>query len=228
MDFKPIKRVSVSEQIAQQIKEKIINGELKPGDKLPSENEFCKIYGVSRVVVRQALSTLLALELIETKFGEGSFVKQPESGQMLNGLIPHTFLNEKSLTEIIEFRRIYEANVAYLACEKATEDDVQTLRTIYNDMVKNQNDLTVFSKLDYDFHIAIARISGNSYVIKVYEIIAEVLLSAFADIVSKRGNYAGLKYHGEILSAFESKDAEVAKISMQAHMDDMFADTSKV
>ena len=222
MDFKPIKRVSVSEQIAQQIKEKIINGEFKPGDKLPSENEFCKIYGVSRVVVRQALSTLLALGLIETKFGEGSFVKQPESGQMLNGLIPHTFLNEKSLTEIIEFRRIYEANVAYLACEKATEKDVETLRTIYNDMVKNQDDLSVFSKLDYDFHIAIARISGNSYVIKVYEIIAEVLLSAFSDIVSKRGNQAGLKYHGEILSAFESKNAEAAKQSMQAHMDDLF------
>ncbi|MDE7214060.1 MAG: winged helix-turn-helix domain-containing protein, partial [Anaeroplasmataceae bacterium] len=98
MEFKPIKRVSVSEQIFEQIKEKIISGELKPGDKLPSENEFCKIYGVSRIAVRQALNTLLTLGLIETKFGEGSFVKQPSSGQVLNRLIPHTFLNEKSLS----------------------------------------------------------------------------------------------------------------------------------
>ncbi|MDE6656598.1 MAG: FadR family transcriptional regulator, partial [Anaeroplasmataceae bacterium] len=164
MEFKPIKRVSVSEQIFEQIKEKIISGEFKPGDKLPSENEFCKIYGVSRIAVRQALNTLLTLGLIETKFGEGSFVKQPSSGQVLNGLIPHTFLNEKSLSEIIEFRGIIEANVAYLACTKAREKDIESLKTIYNNMIKSQNDLSIFSKLDYEFHITIAKISGNSYV----------------------------------------------------------------
>ena len=228
MEFKPIKRVSVSEQIFEQIKEKIISGEFKPGDKLPSENEFCKIYGVSRIAVRQALNTLLTLGLIETKFGEGSFVKQPSSGQVLNGLIPHTFLNEKSLSEIIEFRGIIEANVAYLACTKATEKDIESLKTIYNNMIKSQNDLSIFSKLDYEFHITIAKISGNSYVIKIYEIIAEVLQSAFSDIVSKRGNQAGLKYHKEILSAFESKNAEAAKQSMQAHMDDLFDEYKKI
>ncbi len=221
MEFQPIKRVSVSEQICEQIKEKIIGGELKSGDKLPSENRFCKIYGVSRVAVRQALAKLQSIGLIETRFGEGSFVRTPENGSVMNGLIPHTFLNEKSMTEIVEFRRIMEANVACLACHKATEEDVAALKSIYGEMIKNKDDLSVFSKLDYDFHIAIAKISGNSYVIRVYEIISEVLLNAFSDIVSKRGNTAGLKYHGEILRAFENSDADEAKRAMQEHMDDL-------
>jgi GntR family transcriptional repressor for pyruvate dehydrogenase complex len=227
MEFKPLKRISLSEQISEQLKEKIIKGEFKPGDKLPSENELCNIYGVSRTAVRQALNTLASIDLIETKFGGGSYVKQPNSGNVLNGLIPHTFLNEKSMLEIIEFRRILEANVAYLSCRRATKSDVETLKNIYDDMVKNKDDLTTFSKLDYDFHIAIAKISGNSYVIKIYEIIAEVLLSAFSDIVSKRGNEAGLTYHAQILAAFESGNAAAAKDAMQHHMDDLYEEYSK-
>jgi GntR family transcriptional repressor for pyruvate dehydrogenase complex len=227
MEFKPLKRISLSEQISEQLKEKIIKGEFKPGDKLPSENELCNIYGVSRTAVRQALNTLSSIDLIETKFGGGSYVKQPNSGNVLNGLIPHTFLNEKSMLEIIEFRRILEGNVAYLSCQRATDSDVETLKNIYADMVKNKDDLTTFSKLDYDFHIAIAKISGNSYVIKIYEIIAEVLLSAFSDIVSKRGNEAGLKYHAQILAAFESGNAPAAQDAMQHHMDDLYEEYSK-
>ena len=77
MKATPVKRISISEQIAQQIKEQIISGELKPGDKLPSENELCKMYQVSRTSVRQALANLSSLDLIETRFGDGSHVKEP-------------------------------------------------------------------------------------------------------------------------------------------------------
>ena len=221
MDFKPIKRASISEQIFEQLKEKIINGELKPNDKLPSENELCKIYGVSRTTIRQALLSLANLDLIETRFGEGSFVKEINQGVAMNALIPHTFLNPKSILEIIEFRQLIEPNVAYLACQKATEEEIENLTSIYNLMVKNQNNLDEFSKLDYDFHIEIAKISKNSYVIKIYEIIKDILLNAFSDIVSKRGNEAGLKFHGLILNSFIYKRSLDAKKYMQEHMDDL-------
>ena len=221
MDFKPIKRTSISEQIFEQLKEKIINGELKPNDKLPSENELCKIYGVSRTTIRQALLSLVNLDLIETRFGEGSFVKEINQGVAMNALIPHTFLNPKSILEIIEFRQLIEPNVAYIACQKATEEEIDSLRTIYNLMVKNQNNLDEFSKLDYDFHIEIAKISKNSYVIKIYEIIKDILLNAFSDIVLKRGNEAGLKFHELILNAFIYKRSLDAQKYMQEHMDDL-------
>jgi len=217
----PIKRVSISEQIAQQIKEQIITGELKPGDKLPSEHELCRLYQVSRTSVRQALANLSSLDLIETRFGEGSRVKELGSGAVMTPLLSHTFLSEKSMLELIEMRQVMEPNVAGLACEKASEEDVERLKAIYDQMVANQDDLQEFGRLDCDFHNEIARISQNSYLLKIYEIIADVLMYAFADIVSKRGNEAGLKYHKQIVEAFAVRDAARARDVMEEHMTDL-------
>lgn len=227
MKATPIKRISISEQIFQQIKEQIISGELKPGDKLPSEHELCQIYQVSRTSVRQALANLVSLNLIETRFGEGSRVKEPNSGAVMTPLLSHTFLSEKSILELIEMRQVMEPNVARLACEKASEEDVSRLREIYQQMVEYQNDLQAFARLDCDFHNEIARISQNSYLLKIYEIIADVLLHAFADIVSKRGNRAGLKYHKQIVEAFAAQDAAQAWAVMEEHMADLRKDYCK-
>ena len=121
----------------------------------------------------------------------------------------------------MEFRQLMEPSAAKLACEKADEDAIAQLRQIYQQMVEKQDDLRAFAKLDCDFHAAIARIGQNPYVIKIYEIIADILLHAFSDIVSKRGNEAGLKFHKQILQAFESNDPTLAAEMMQAHMDDL-------
>ena len=221
MKATPVKRVSISEQISQQIKEQIISGELKPGDKLPSEHELCQMYQVSRTSVRQALANLTSLDLIETRFGEGSRVKEIGSGTVMTPLLSHTFLSEKSMVELIEMRQVMEPNVARLACEKASEEDVAGLQELYEQMVAHQDDLQQFARLDCDFHNEIARISQNSYLLKIYEIIADVLLHAFSDIVSKRGNEAGLKYHKQIVEAFTARDAVRARDAMSEHMDDL-------
>ena len=139
MKATPVKRISISEQIFEQMNEQIISGELKPGDKLPSENELCKMYQVSRTSVRQALANLSSLDLIETRFGEGSFVKELNSGVMMTPLLSHTFLSDKSIIEVIELRQLIEPNAAQLACSKASEEDIERLSRIYLQMVEEKN-----------------------------------------------------------------------------------------
>lgn len=224
MEVSPVKRISVSEQIFDQLKEKIISGELQPGEKLPSENEMCKLYGVSRTTIRQALANLSSLELIETKFGEGSFVKQTNIGDVMNPLLKVPRLTKESILEVIEFRQIIEPPVAKLACKKATDADVKLLRKLYQKMVDFQDDLTLFTQYDREFHLAIANISGNTHIIRVFDIISDVLFRAFDDIVAQRGNTAGLKYHGMLLNAFEIRDDYAVRRIMQEHMDDMRQD----
>lgn len=226
MEVSPVKRISVSEQIFEQLKEKITSGELQPGEKLPSENELCKLYGVSRTTIRQALANLSSLELIETKFGEGSFVKQTNIGDVMTSLLKTPRLSRESILEVIEFRQLIEPPVAKLACKKANDADVRRLRTLYQGMVDHQNDLAVFTQYDRNFHLAIAQISGNAHIVKIFDIISDVLYRAFDDIVAQRGNEAGLKYHGMLLRAFEIRDDYTVQRVMQEHMDDMRRDYS--
>lgn len=224
MEVSPVKRISVSEQIFEQLKEKITSGELQPGDRLPSENELCKLYGVSRTTIRQALANLSSLELIETRFGEGSFVKQTSISDAMASLLNTPRLSRDSILEIIEFRQLIEPSVAKLACKKASAADIKLLRTIYQNMVDSQNDLNTFTQYDQQFHLAIAEIAGNSYIMRIIDLTVTVIDRAFAEIVAQRGNEAGLKYHGMLLRAFEIQDDYAVQRIMQEHLDDMLLD----
>lgn len=224
MEVSPVKRISVSEQIFEQLKEKITSGELPSGEKLPSENELCRLYGVSRTTIRQALANLSSLGLIETRFGEGSFVKEADLGDVMTSLIKPARLSRASILEIIELRLLIEPPVAKLACEKAEEADMEQLRTLYQKMQDSRNELSAFTQYDRDFHLTIARISHNTHIIRLLDIISDVLDKAFEDIVAKRGSEAGLKYHAMLLDAFERQDKDAAQAIMQEHMDDLRSD----
>ena len=85
----PVKKSSASDQVFEQLKDNLIQGTWKPGEKLASENELASLFGVSRITIRQALSRLAALGLVETRLGEGSFVAEPKPGMYMQS-DPHT------------------------------------------------------------------------------------------------------------------------------------------
>ena len=218
MEIKSIKRESVAEQIFEQLKANIISGELRPGDKLPTEMELCELYGVSRTSVRQAMTNLSSLGLVEARPGGGTFVKKADGSRIMDDLMLFTFLEGRSLTEIAEFRSILEPAVTRLACRKADPDDIESLSSIYRQMEEHSNDLEEFAKLDHRFHTEIARISRNPYIIRIYEALEEILDSAFSKIVKNNGNRGGWRYHGQIVEAFRNGDHELAAGIMQEHM----------
>ncbi len=222
MAISKIVKQNISDIILQQMKEQILNGDWEPGKKIPSENELTKLFGVSRISVRQALQKLTAIGLIETRVGEGSFVKKLSPGIAMNNLIPALYLGPDSLKEVLEFRKVMEGRVAELACLKAGPDDIENLEKIYGDMEKDKDNLEKFSQEDYNFHIALGTITNNSIIIQLYTIIQEQLNIAFKKIVTVRGNKAGLYYHKLILDAMKEKDCEKAKKMMDEHMEDLY------
>lgn len=222
MAISKIVKQNLSDMIFQQMKEQILNGDWEPGKKIPSENELTKLFGVSRISVRQALQKLTAIGLIETRVGEGSFVKKLSPGIVMNNLIPVLYLGPDSLKEVLEFRKVIEGRVAELACSKAGPEDIENLEKIYCNMEKYKDNLERFSQEDYNFHIALGTITNNSIIIQLYTIIQEQLNAAFQKIVTVRGNKAGLYYHRLILDAMKEKDCEKAKKMMDEHMEDLF------
>ncbi|EGD48932.1 GntR domain protein [Ruminiclostridium papyrosolvens DSM 2782] len=222
MPIKKVTRQSVSEQVFEQLKEQILNNEWQKGEKIPSENELSALLGVSRVTVRNALQKLISLGLIETRFGEGSFITDALPGISMNSLIPIAYLKENSLQEILEYRRVMEGNVAELATKKASPEDVAKLEEAYLAMDKVKDDLEQFSKADLNFHLLLANTTKNSLIIQTFYIFSDVLNRAFSQIVTKRGNSAGIYYHKLLLEAVKDGNSLEAKRIMDEHMEDLY------
>ena len=221
MGIKPIKRIKVGDQVFQQMKGLIIDGEWVPGDKIPSENELADQFDVSRITVRQALQRLSVMGLIETRLGEGSFVKAINAGDSMNALIPTMYLGENSVTEIIEFREIIETECAGLAAKKAVKKDISELRLLWEKMnnCKELSDLKGFAKADLDFHFKIAEITNNPLIIKTNLILRDVLEHAMRETINKMGCENGLYYHKKLIDEIEIHDVKEASKTMREHIE---------
>ncbi len=214
----PINKVNVSEQVFNQLKKMIAEGEWKPGDKLPSENELAASFGVSRMTVRQSLQKLIALGLIETKLGEGSYVRLLEAGDSLNALMPAMYLNKNSFLDVIEFREMIETESAGLAALRATKEQIEELKEIYNRMISNKKNSKKFAMDDLAFHCKIGEITGNELIIKTYALLDDILEAAMYDGIMKMGTGFAEQYHQFLIESIEAKDEAKARTYMKKHL----------
>ncbi|AEE95686.1 FadR/GntR family transcriptional regulator [Mahella australiensis] len=218
MGIQPIKKANVSEQVYEQLKKQLLNGEWKQGDKIPSENELAEAFNVSRITVRHAIQKLTALGLIETRVGEGSFVREVKPGVYMNAIIPLAYLGENSTLEVLEFRYVVESESVGLAAERATQEDIAELKEILKNMEDVKEDAQLFAEADLRFHFKIAQITRNSLIIETYNILNDILETAMNDIVKRLGFEIGIYYHTKLLEAIEHHDSEHAKKIMKEHV----------
>lgn len=216
--IKPIKRTNISEEVFLQMKQLILNREWKSGDKLPSENELCKLFNVSRVTVRNALQRLAVLDLIKTRPGDGAYVKMADNTASFNSLVPTAYF-EENIDIILEFRREIESSTCAIAVEKADEEDIKELRKMLKQMEGLQDDLEQLATVDLEFHYKIAQISRNALIIKTYEIITDIYSAHMKRMVRNMGGEYGMFYHKKIVDAIEARDADKARSYMREHID---------
>ncbi len=214
-----LKRDSISEQVFQQLKEKIIKGDWEPGSKIPSENQLCEILGVSRVSIREAIHKLVALGILEVRHGEGTFVRDSLAESYFNEMLPFFLLDRPDIIKILEYRKIVEVGTIGIALQKATQDDIKRLEEIYHDMEKNKDDLEKFAQLDLKFHMALAHMADNPILNKVNYIINDILEETMKKIVERLGNTDGLYYHIRIIEAIKAEDVTKAQQLMAEHLD---------
>lgn len=161
MTFKPIRPQKITVQIADQIRASILTAAFGPGEKLPTERELCRIFGVSRPSVREALNILAAAGLVESHQGGGTTVRslvEASAGSPLSELIKYE--RERAL-DVIEVRKSIEACTAFYAADRALPEDVRRLEKIVSEMEENLATETPSLDLDADFHIAVARATHN-------------------------------------------------------------------
>lgn len=228
MPIKAIKRSSVNFQVFEQMKNMIISQEWPTSSKIPSENELTKMFGVSRISIREALQKLIILDLIETRHGEGTYVKELSSAMHLNSLIPMFVLEKPDIMQILEFRKIIEVGSVKLAAEKCTDEDIELLQQIFDKMLKSKDDYKKHSIEDLNFHFQIAKMTKNLFLEKVYFIIKDVLKNVMEDVVSILGYSRGIYYHEKLLAALKDKDVELSKDIMEKHLNNTIESIKKM
>jgi GntR family transcriptional repressor for pyruvate dehydrogenase complex len=215
-----IKAQSLQSQVYAKLKEQLMQGVWKAGEKLPSEHALCSMFGVSRVTVRAAIQQLGILGLVETRQGGGTFAGNFSAIENVDNLHPLMQINQnRDLITVLEYRKIIEKGTIGFAWEKITREDIEYLEETLR-IEKGAEDLAVYTEADLAFHHHIARITQNSIIIKVYDLISEILATAMYDLVSQMGREIGPAYHRKIIDALKGGSKAECEALMDAHMEE--------
>ena len=198
--------------IQERLQARILAGEYKPSERLPSESELCKAFGVSRPVVREALMRLQALGLTTSQAGIGTFVLSDRVSVPL-------LLGRYSPAHVREVRRCIEIPAARLAAERRGDRDVGEIAAILARM-DDADDPARRNQLDASFHIAIARSSGNPLIVKLVEDLRSVLEEhALAAARAPYRRRAASEEHRAVYDAIVDRDPDAAAGAMEAHLE---------
>lgn len=220
--FSPIEqKIKAFSQIAKQIRNKIEDGDLQPGDRLPPERSLADTFGTSRATVREALRALEIIGLIESKVGQGTFIKTSsliEIDPLLSEIETQT-----SPLEVFEARLALEPYLGKLAAINATYEDILYLESCINEMDKNSNDFTQFEHWDGEFHQGIALAAKNSLLIKFTSLINNVRMETLWGSIKKRSltseridNYQNA--HKDILNAIKDRNSTLTSKMIFEHI----------
>lgn len=225
-----IRRQTITAQVITYILDLIKKGQVKPGERLPTEKQLTEELSVSRTCVREAIKSLESLQLISVRPKIGAVVLEPSPVALLNAEYLSTSAFMQQAESLIEFRKVLESGLVALAAEKATESDWTAMRLVLAEQEAalkmnrgNPHDDLLFHEAignaNIRFHKAVAAATRNALAIMVLEAISAPLRD-----VSRRTNEmpgvpeAGLRQHWAIYRAIRENNPEKARHAMQVHL----------
>ena len=222
----PVRRVRKAyEQVADQLRELIMTGQLAPGERLPNEALLAREFGVSRATIREALRVLAAQNLLRTAKGAGggSYVTIPTVDHISEFLRSNINLltesQDVSLAELIEARKLLEVPAARLAAERRSEADLDRLReSISGEPLKlNTQEQFAYNK---EFHSAVIECCGNALLLIAAQPVFSALQTSLArSILGRRFHREVGAQHLKIIEAVEAGDEDGAGREMHRHLE---------
>lgn len=227
MEFAKIKPQRLSEAIARQLETMILEGVLKPGEKLPAERELAQQLAVSRPSLREALQKLDNAGLLESRQGGGTFVRNAIASTLTEPLVEVLARHPQAALDFIALRSTLEGMSAADAARRATAEDRAMLTARFQAMVTAHEAPELVGaaedEADADFHIAIAEASHNIMLLHVMrgllDMIRKDIVFNRAQVYAESGaRQALLDQHRAIYDAIMARDPEAAQTAAQAHM----------
>jgi GntR family transcriptional regulator, transcriptional repressor for pyruvate dehydrogenase complex len=219
-DFEFVRRNKVYEEVAKQI-ERLILKKLKPGDKLPAERELAEMLHVSRGSIRDAIRGLELLGLVEPRQGSGTIVREI-SASPVNPFANALKRRKELVSELLDFRKMLEPPLAARAATHASAEEIIEMEAILQRQEEKQRHGDSAVAEDAEFHYNVALASGNSVVLKVIDIVMDLLRDTRARSLQVGDrSQKSLDGHRRILAAIRNRDSEAAKTAMRRHIEDV-------
>lgn len=226
--FQPVneKSANVYEKVIAELKKGIMHGELKPGDKLPSERELAGMLGVSRTSLREALRLLEVSGVVTIKHGQGVFIANNDPDEYMRKFISHIFVDEKKIEELFQIRKLIETEATVWACQNGTDEQLKKIYNLVQETIyildnSSKGDfLAVLAKQDGKFHHLLAEAANNSVLGNIMDNLLDLLADSRARAASVKGRpQKSLQEHLKIAEALLERDGEKARRAMLDHLE---------
>lgn len=222
--IEPIIRRKLSDEVFDRLEQMITSGELSPGDEMPSERTLMERFGVGRPAIREAMQSLAKMGLVSISHGERAKVLELTAQSIMRQVDPTAKImlarSLDSLEHLKSARIFFERGIAREAAQKATAQDIADLREILDRQRDSLGDADVFISADMEFHIRMAKITGNPIFVAVSEAMLTWLREYHTHMLIWNGKEKyTLVEHEEILEKLENRDLSGAEDAMLRHLE---------
>lgn len=211
--FPSMRRPSIVEQIIDHFAQKLIRGELQPGQRLPAENELCLQFGVGRSALREAMKMLEALGVVTIQQGDGTRIVDKPSSALLSPLVFAIMLETSVTGELLELRSMIEVGYCQLAAQHATPADwerIEVAAATWEAAVRAEpRDVEALTTLDLQFHFALIDATHNPLISKIARTVEELFFASIRTALSQVGGLEwGVEGHRRILESIRGGDPQ--------------------
>ena len=221
--IKPIKPKRIADQVFDQLHELILRGEIKPGEKIMTERELADAFQVSRTSVRDAISKLVVMGMLENRQGQGTFVSRP-GGKSHAFIIKIMDTQNASYQDLLEIRMGLECNAAALAAQRALPADIDAMKKSLAQISREHQAGRLGSDADTVFHMAVAYATHNPlqvYIMKQFHdflayVIKENLLALYRE---DKKFEAVQQQHTQMMDAIKARDPMRAYMATKRHIE---------
>ena len=221
--YSPIKLRKISDEIVEQIRSLILQGNLKPGESLPPERTLAKSLNVSRVSLREALNTLQSMGLLEIQQGNRTCVRPITTRSIHDPLVSFAKSSAANIMKIFEIRKYLELGIVALAAQRATHEQIDYMERLLKEMEEDLRMNRLGARADHEFHTTLADATHNEAYIHVmktiYDLLQEEHRIAWGGIFRKKNMREELfDQHKNILEAVKERDPDKGREGALAHL----------
>lgn len=221
MQYEPIKRKKNYEVVMEQIISMIRSKHLQPGEKLDSIEKLSHYFNVSRSVIREALSGLKAMGLVDIQQGEGTFIADFKASSISLPVTTALLMKKEDIKELFQVRKILEVGAVRLAAHNCSEENMIQIKQVLIEMKKNNK---LDEEADFNFHYQIVRASQNMMLINLLSSISEIMIETIRDAQkimfdSEINEIKLIKEHELIYEAIKNKLPDQAEKYMLSHLE---------